>query len=518
MDIGEVLADRYELVEEIGSGGMGRVVRAHDRTLGRDVAVKLLGPHLLGDRAAVEALRTEARLAAAVRHPNVVQVLDAVLEDTDQPAIVMEYVDGPSLREVVPSDGLDVERALQITAAVAAGLGAVHAAGLVHRDVTPGNVLLDHDVPRLTDFGIARSAAATSTRVVRGSVSYLAPEQASGAAVDARADVYGLACLATTLLTGEPPFAADRAVGVVHQHLHEPPPDVRDRRPDIPAGVATAIMAALAKDPADRPGSVVEFAAALGVGPGDVPAGDAAASAGDAATATTTVLPAAAETRVLPPDDDTRVLGDDGAGIVAAGGLAGAGDIGDNDDPARRALLVALAAVLVVAMVAGASVLFRGDDELEPTVAASPDATATTAAPAATPPPPSPAATTPPMSPTEATRGGLQDMRASLVDLRSDGLLGAEAVQKLDERLAKAIEELDDGEPGEVAKELREFRKELAKRADEGEVEPEAETALLATLLEVEAALAEVPRDQDDDDDDDDDEGRGGSGRGRGDD
>lgn len=209
MDVGDVLAGRYELLEEVGAGGMGRVLRAHDRTLDRTVAVKLLAPHLLGDPDAVAALRGEAQLAASVRHPNVVQVLDAVLDDTDQPAVVMEYVDGPSLREVVPADGMELDEALQVVAAVGSGLAAVHAAGLVHRDVTPGNVLLDQGQPRLTDFGIARSAAATATQTIRGSVGYLAPEQASGTAIGPAADVYALGCLATTVLTGRPPFTAD---------------------------------------------------------------------------------------------------------------------------------------------------------------------------------------------------------------------------------------------------------------------------------------------------------------------
>lgn len=489
MDVGDVLADRYELREEVGAGGMGRVLRAHDRTLDRPVAVKLLAPHLLGDADAVAALRDEARRAASVRHPNVVQVLDAVLEDTDQPAIVMEYVDGPSLRDAVPADGMELDDALQVIAAVGSGLAAVHAAGLVHRDVTPGNVLLDHGVPRLTDFGIARSAAATATQTIRGSVGYLAPEQARGDAVGPSADLYALGCLAMTLLTGRPPFAADVPVGVVHQHLHQDPPDVRERRPDVPAAVAVTIAAALAKDPAQRPPSASAMVRTLGMTTTSAPVGTGGTPDGPDLPVTTVIAGGGADA----PVDGTRVLGavpSDGPPQEPA--LDETEVVTDGTDGAPRTLLAALAAVAVLAVLAGVLALGSGD----PTqVAAIPGASAApSAAPIASqspsPAPPAP----PPLSPEEAALAALQDLRALLVDLHGAGELSEEGLEKLDERAAKALEKLDEGEPNDAAKELRELRKELGGRIGKDEVSGSAADAILTQLLEAEAALDAVPR------------------------
>ena len=448
MQAGDVLAGRYELLTEVGVGGMGRVLRARDTVLGRTVAVKLLAPHLLGDDQATAALRDEARRAAAVRHPNVVQVLDAVL-DTGQPAIVMEFVDGPTLGSTIPPDGLPTDEALAVLAAVGAGLQAVHDAGLVHRDVTPGNVLLDDGVPRLTDFGIARSAAATSTQTVRGSASYLAPEQASGAAVGPAADVYALGCLATTLLTGRPPFAADSVLGVVHQHLNEPPPDVRERRPDVPAGVAAAVTAALAKDPHERPASVTALLRELTTAPGHAPA----------------------QRSGLPL-----------AGLAAAGAAA---------------LLVA--AGLTMAVV---------DDEDLPSVAATPAATSAPASPSPAPPSPSPrpSPTVEPASPREAAAIAIRDLRAQLVTLRGQDGLTARALEKLDEQAAEAAQKLREGQPDDAAKAVRDLRRELGDRVEKGEVTREAENAVLAQVLVVEAAVADVPRGERDDDEDEDDD------------
>ena len=484
MDVGDVLAGRYELREEVGAGGMGRVLRAHDRTLDRTVAVKLLAPHLLGDPDAVASLRDEAQLAASVRHPNVVQVLDAVLDDTDQPAVVMEYVDGPSLREMVPADGMELDEALQVVAAVGSGLAAVHAAGLVHRDVTPGNVLLDQGQPRLTDFGIARSAAATATQTIRGSVGYLAPEQASGTAIGPAADIYALGCLATTVLTGRPPFTADTLVAVVHQHLHTEPPDVRDRRAEIPPAVATTIAAALAKEPGDRPASVLAMLRSLGVAATTPAIGAATAGAGTEPPATT----------VIAADGE----GAGGGGTQVLGAPPGGPPTGDGDttgagEGPQRTLLAAVAAVAVLAGLAGVVWLTRDD---VPQVAAVPDATAATTATTTPSPSPSPSPA-PSLSPQQAALAALQDLRALLVDLRSTDELSGEALEKLDERAAKAVERIQDGEPNDAAKELRELRKELGDRVEEDEVSRTAEDAILAELLEAEAAVDAMPRGND---------------------
>ena len=479
MDVGDVLAGRYELLDEVGVGGMGRVLRARDRTLDRVVAVKLLAPHLLGDEVAVAALRDEARRAAAVRHPNIVQVLDAVLDDTDQPAIVMEFVDGPTLASVVPDGGLDLDEALAVLRDVGAGLRAVHEAGLVHRDVTPGNVLMDGGVPRLADFGIARSAAATSTQTVQGSVGYLAPEQANGAAVGPGADVYALGCLATTLLTGRPPFEAETPVGVVHHHLNEPPPDLRSRRPEIPAGVAEAVGATLSKRPEERPASVEAFLALI-TGHGVAQSGAAGlGSAGGGAVglgATERMEPAA--TTVLPADARRWPT----AGVVLAG--------------------------LGVVAVAWLAALAVGGDEPVPDIAAVPTPTSAPSPSASPEPPPSPSPSPSPspLAPRAATATALRDLRALLVDLRQRDAVSAEALEKLDERVAEAIDKLDEDKANDVAKAVRELRKELGDRVEKDEVTREAENELLAQILVVEDAVDAIPpgegRDDEDEDDD----------------
>lgn len=465
MDVGDVLAGRYELLAEVGVGGMGRVLRARDRTLDRVVAVKLLAPHLLGDTDAVAALRDEARRAASVRHPNVVQVLDAVLDDTDQPAIVMEHVDGPTLASVVPDDGLPIDEALDVLAAVGAGLQAVHEAGLVHRDVTPGNVLLDDGVPRLTDFGIARSAAATSTQTVRGSVGYLAPEQASGAAVGPAADVYALGCLATTLLTGRPPFAAETPVGVVHQHLNEQPPDLRERRPEVPSDVAVRVAAMLAKDPSARPGSVASAVAALG---------------------------SATKTAGIDHDPTTVLVSPSRTAVI---------------EPARRwPPRAALVAIGLAALLAGAAVgvATRGDDTpeitAEPMAVPSPEMSPS---PTPTPSPsPSPSPEPPPATPEEAAAAAISELRALLVDLRAQDAMTAEALEKLDERAAEAADKLRDGRTNDVAKAVRELRRQLRERVEKEEVTREAEHSILDQVLVVETAVNALPRGNRDEDDD----------------
>lgn len=488
MNVGDVLAGRYELLAEVGAGGMGRVLRARDRTLGRTVAVKLLAPHMLGDEHAVAALRDEAQRAAGVRHPNVVQVLDAVLDDTDQPAIVMEYVDGPSLAEVIPAHGMDIEEAMEVLRAVGSGLAAVHANGLVHRDVSPGNVLIDNGVPRLTDFGIARSSTATATTTIQGSVPYLAPEQADGRPVGPAADVYALGCLATKLFTGKPPFRADHPVGVVHQHLSKPAPDITQARPDVPPQLAAAVAAALEKDPADRPGSVQELLDMLGLTPTRSGVGSAVGGAGTPASEATRLVAARGDaTRVLDEMDAT------GTGLEQPG----------KDDRTRpsRALVLGVVLVLALAGLAVAALSMSGTEP--PAVTASP-----TTAPS---PPPSPSPSPSPLPPAEAALAALDELRGLLDALRGEGELTQEAWEELDERATKAQDKVLDGKPDDAAKEMRELRKDLTEQVTDGEATAAAEDAVLAQVREVEEALDALVEQQesdagDDEADDDDDE------------
>ena len=253
--VGEVIGGRYELREVLGTGGMSSVYRAHDTLLERDVALKVLHEHHLEDEEYVERFRREARAVAQLAHPNIVTVIDRG-EDGGRQFIVFEHVAGETLHDVLHAGPLDVRRALEVTIAVARGLAYAHAHGIVHRDVKPQNVLLTVDgEAKVTDFGIARSLdveGVTQSGTVLGTSNYIAPEQATGQRVDLRTDVYSLGVVLFELLTGDVPFAGDSFVAVAMQHVHEPAPNLLDRRPDVPPRVALAVERALEKDPADR--------------------------------------------------------------------------------------------------------------------------------------------------------------------------------------------------------------------------------------------------------------------------
>ena len=265
---GDLIADRYELEELVGSGGMSAVFRAHDRQLERRVAIKILRERFADDGEYVERFRREARAVARLSHPNIVTVIDRG-EDGGRQFIVFEYVDGENLKDLVVRSGrLPLRRAVELALAVADGLAFAHGHGLVHRDVKPQNVLLggEGDV-KVTDFGIARSLdvdrGMTQTGTVLGTGHYLAPEQASGTPVSPATDVYSLGVVLWELLTGETPFTGDNMVAVALLHVYEPLPSLRDERPDVPPRLAAAIERALEKDPERRFPAMDAFAAEL---------------------------------------------------------------------------------------------------------------------------------------------------------------------------------------------------------------------------------------------------------------
>ena len=250
-------AGRYRLVEVIGRGGMGEVWRAEDTTLNRQVAVKLL----LGETAvpeAVERFRQEARTAAALNHPHVLAVYDFG-EEQGRCYLVMELVHGRSLRAELTERGgsLPVEDACRFAQQAAAGLAAAHHAGVVHRDIKPGNLLLAENGVKVADFGIAQvvgqaTAALTATGEMLGTSSYLAPERGKGASAGPESDVYALGCVLYELLCGRPPFTGN-VPAVIYQHIEAVPEPPRLLRPEIPAGVAELALETLAKDAAARP-------------------------------------------------------------------------------------------------------------------------------------------------------------------------------------------------------------------------------------------------------------------------
>jgi len=257
----EPVAGRYELIEPAGEGNFSITYQARDLRLGRLVAVKLLRPQYAADAAFVSRFEREAQVAASISHPNVVDVYDfGAYQDTF--FIAMQYVPGRTLRQEIDAAGrLDTRAAVRIARQILAGLGAIHAAGIIHRDIKPQNVLLGRDgEARVTDFGIAHGAiggALTTHGTTVGTASYMAPEQARGGVMSPATDLYAVGVVLFEMLTGRLPFIADNPMAVMLAHLQQPPPQPSLLVPDagIPAALEAEVMLALAKDPAARPAS-----------------------------------------------------------------------------------------------------------------------------------------------------------------------------------------------------------------------------------------------------------------------
>ncbi len=265
--VGQLIADRYELKQVVGTGGMSSVYCARDTLLERDVALKILHEHFSEDGDYVERFRREARAAARLSHPGIVTVIDRGEEDGRQ-FIVFEFVDGETLKELVDRGGpMPVRRALELGLEIGRALAFAHQQGLVHRDVKPQNVLLNGDGrAQVTDFGIARSLDAvghTETGTVLGTSHYIAPEQARGERVDAQTDVYSFGVVLYELLAGEVPYGGDNFLTVAMKHVNEPVPSLLERRTDCPLRLAALIERCMAKEPADRPASMDEVVAEL---------------------------------------------------------------------------------------------------------------------------------------------------------------------------------------------------------------------------------------------------------------
>lgn len=251
----QVLAGRYTLRGSLGQGGMADVQLAYDEQLDRHVAIKILHARYADDPAFLERFRREAQAAASLNHPNIVAVYDAG-EQAGRPFIVMEYVSGRSLRDLLRDEDVQPERALEIVGEAARGLHYAHERGLVHRDIKPGNIMIGSDGQvKVTDFGIARAVNAetvTQTAAVFGTAAYVAPEQAQGEAVDRRTDVYALGCVLYELLTGRTPFTADSPVALAYKHIAESPLPPSERGADVGDDLDAVVMQAMAKNPDDR--------------------------------------------------------------------------------------------------------------------------------------------------------------------------------------------------------------------------------------------------------------------------
>ncbi|HET6288638.1 MAG TPA: Stk1 family PASTA domain-containing Ser/Thr kinase [Amycolatopsis sp.] len=269
MSTPRLLSNRYELGETLGYGGMSEVHHGHDVRLGREVAIKILRADLARDPQFQERFRREAQNAAALNHPAIVAVYDTGETNTEfgpLPYIVMEFVEGRTLRDIVKTEGpMSQKRAMEVMADVCAALDFSHRHGIVHRDVKPANVMITKNgAVKVMDFGIARAmhdgqSAMTQTAAVIGTAQYLSPEQARGESVDARSDVYAAGCVLYELITGEPPFTGDSPVAVAYQHVREDPNPPSSVNPAVAPELDAVVLKALAKGPANRYQSSAEM-------------------------------------------------------------------------------------------------------------------------------------------------------------------------------------------------------------------------------------------------------------------
>src|SRR5438477_7535556 len=351
----------FRIESVLGRGGMSVVYVAEQVRLGRKVALKVLTTELAWDEQFRERFVRESQIAAAIDHPNIIPIYDAG-EDDGLLYIAMRFVEGPDLKEVLKRGILGVGRTIFLIEQVASALDAAHANSLVHRDVKPGNILLEEstDHAYLTDFGVAKQTTArglTSTGHFLGTVEYAAPEQIEGAPVDARTDVYALGCVLYECLTANPPFAHGTEHAVLHAHLVDPPPSVTRVRPELPHAFDGVIGTALAKDPNERFSSCGDLVHA---------ARNAASGTARRAEAARTPAPTIASAASSAPPPEAVSASQNGDNVDA---VAQEPDPGGPDRPVEKAthvswltpaklLLLMLALVLFASAASGAAVYF----------------------------------------------------------------------------------------------------------------------------------------------------------------
>jgi eukaryotic-like serine/threonine-protein kinase len=382
---GLTFGGRYELLSRIAIGGMGEVWQATDLVIGRTVAIKILKDEYLGDPGFLERFRAEARHAALVNHEGIANVYDYG-EEEGSAFLVMELVPGEALSTVLERERvLSTDKVLDIIAQTASALHAAHQAGLVHRDIKPGNLLMTPDGRvKITDFGIARIAdqvPLTATGQVMGTVQYLSPEQASGHAASPSTDTYSLGIVAYEALAGRRPFTGESQVAIAMAHINEAPPELPVT---VSEPVRNLVFAAIAKNPDQRPASAQHFArAAQALRRGDV-AGAAAIVAGvgglAAADAATRVMPSASDaaTRVM-PSRPVEPLGPPSTRALPV-----------NPDERRSPWLwplIALSGLLLVLVVGALIAIFGAPEPVDPVETPTPTPTEISTSPSPTPEP-----------------------------------------------------------------------------------------------------------------------------------
>ena len=267
MKIGQIIKDRYEILEVLGEGGMAFVYKAMDTQLERFVAIKTLKPNYVNQETFVERFRREAKTAANLNHPNIVQIFDWGIEE--EPFFVMEYIEGNTLTSIIAKNRtISLSDVLFIGAQVASGLQAAHQKGLVHRDIKPGNIMITPDGKvKVTDFGIVslqnEESDITKTGSILGTASYISPEQAQGRPVSIESDLYSLGTVLYELIAGKPPFSGESPISTATKHLTDKPEKLSNFRKDIPKGVENAVLKLLEKSTFDRFKSAEDLRAVL---------------------------------------------------------------------------------------------------------------------------------------------------------------------------------------------------------------------------------------------------------------
>jgi serine/threonine-protein kinase len=471
---GRRFADRYELRHLIGSGGMAEVWQARDLRMDRDVAVKLLDRAAAVDPAAIERFRREALAVARIAHPNIVSAYDFGTE-RDRSYLVMELVPGETLDARLARGPVPIRQAIDVAAQTCAALDAAHRAGVIHRDVKPGNIIITPDgTVKVLDFGIARlqdaAGSLTRTATVVGTSHYMASEQASGGATSGRTDLYAVGCVLYAMLTGAPPFGGANPMGVLYQHLHSAPPRVSEKRPDVPPALDQLVAELLAKDPADRPESAAMVRARLthlANGPGLTsalptvpgPAAAARSAPGPAAAprsapgraAVPAPAPPLTETFATPSPDQSRVW-------------------------PRWLVPVAVTVVGVIVLAIVVLALW-------------PDGERTAGPPATHPPSASPSPTPSPRATDPA--GRLAELRAVLAEQVAAGEVDSDAAHKIDDALDKIAEDLQKGQLEEAAGHVAELQDKLDELVRDGGISRAAYDALSAGLDRLAAVLPE---------------------------
>ena len=447
----EVVAGRYRLERSLGTSGMAEVFAATDLQLRRAVAVKRLPTSAMEDATAKARFAREGRALARVNDPHVVTVFDIVVDD-GRPFLVMELVDGMTLSELIRRDGrIDPARLVSIAEDICSGLTAVHACGIVHRDMKPSNVFLTGSgAVKIGDFGIASVASdVTVTRAgeVFGSAPYVSPEQVTGDAVDARADLYSLGCVMFEMATGRPPFVGDEPAALAYQHAHTTPEHADAVVPQVPAALSSTIDGLLAKDPADRPDSADELRRSL--------AAISTAPVSDAAGVATQPLAPLPATDVLP--------------VVPQAPASTPGRRPPR--PSSPILWIAGLVAGIILLVVLSSIVDGTDPEVAGSRSPATHPSPSPRSPSATPSP------TPSPSPAPPATGTIEDATAALIglldELSTSGTVEGHLAKDLEHGADEVIRALDEGDGKRILDALGRLSDKVDKGLDKGEISAE---------------------------------------------